>query len=511
MKIQKTMLVLSLILCILFGISCVAASDADSVIAGDANGTALASDVDDVQVASTDENPVIEQANDEVIIGSGSEGTFTELQLRIALADDGDTIKLDKDYAYDDKFPLTTGIFINKDLTIDGNGHTIDGKSISRIFNINYGSKNDLGIFKANKVTLKNIVFKNGKAKYYGGAILSFGQITVDGCTFSGNYAPTAGGAINSLGTLTLKNSKFDKNTADGDAGAVFSLTIHKSLEFYMAYFEGRNATEDSNLLLTIMQAVVSPGKDTISNCVFTNNVANGRGGGAVYAYTHIDIDSCTFDSNKAGEKGGAVFGCKDLYIENSKFNKNSVSMYGGAVYFKSHESTGKYDENGKWVSSYVFYSNLIQDSTFTNNKATQRGGAIYGFLLSDSDKTHCAKAVRCTFEGNSAAKGRDIYGGTTSNCVFKYWKLTMKKVKVKKSAKKLVLKAKLTKWDPVKGKKIKFKFNGKKYTAKTNKKGIAKVTIKKKVLKKLKVGKKVKYQAKYGKLCVKYAVKVKK
>ena len=90
--------------------------------------------------------------------------------------------------------------------------------------------------------------------------------------------------------------------------------------------------------------------------------------------------------------------------------------------------------------------------------------------------------------------------------------KLTLKKVKVKKSAKKLVLRATLKiNGKAVKGKKITFKFKGKKYRAKTNKKGVAKVTIKKKVLKKLKVGKKVKYQATYGKVTKKYTVKVKR
>ena len=59
--------------------------------------------------------------------------------------------------------------------------------------------------------------------------------------------------------------------------------------------------------------------------------------------------------------------------------------------------------------------------------------------------------------------------------------------------------------------KKITFKFNGKKYTSWTNKKGVAKVTIKKAVLKKLKVGKTVKYQATYKKDTVKKSAKVKK
>ena len=90
---------------------------------------------------------------------------------------------------------------------------------------------------------------------------------------------------------------------------------------------------------------------------------------------------------------------------------------------------------------------------------------------------------------------------------------VTLKSVTVKRSAKKLTLQATLGKVNGkyLKNKKITFKFNGKKYTAKTDKKGVAKVTIKSSVLKKLKVGKKVTYQATYSKDTVKKTVKVKK
>lgn len=88
---------------------------------------------------------------------------------------------------------------------------------------------------------------------------------------------------------------------------------------------------------------------------------------------------------------------------------------------------------------------------------------------------------------------------------------VNLKKVKVKKSAKKLTLQVTLKNKKPIKGKTVTFKFNGKTYKAKTNSKGIAKVTIKKTVLKKLKVGKKITYQATYLKDTVKKTVKVKK
>ena len=63
----------------------------------------------------------------------------------------------------------------------------------------------------------------------------------------------------------------------------------------------------------------------------------------------------------------------------------------------------------------------------------------------------------------------------------------------------------------PIKCKKLTFKFNGKIYAAKTDKRGIAKITVYKSVLKKLKVGKKVTCQVTYLKDTVKQTVKVKK
>lgn len=456
------------------------------------NGTAITSDNDEIQI--------LEQTTENDVLSAG-DGTFSALQEKINNAENGSTITLDKDYKYDEGFSKR-GIVINKNLTIDGNGHTLDGAGKSRILLIKFG------LIKNYHVTLTRIKFTNAKTDLYGGAIFNYADLTINNCEFTNNYAKYAGGAISSVGHLNCKKSKFTKNLAGGDGGAIFSLSfkLHADL---VKQFEF--TVSDGNIDITnniTFYASFKFTNDSISNCVFTSNKAKGRGGGAVYAFGNINIKSSTFTSNTAGEKGGAVFGNKNLYISNSKFTNNKASKYGGAVYFKCHGNTGHYDKNKNWVSEVEYYKNLIQGSTFTKNSAA-KGGAIYGFKSSASDK-HGAKAVKCTFGANKATNGRDIYGGTTSNCVFNYLKLTLNSANVKKSAKKLVLTAKLTKGKSlIKGKTLAFKFNGKTYKAKTNSKGIAKIAVTENVLKKLEVGKKIYYQVYYSKITVKKSAKV--
>ena len=96
--------------------------------------------------------------------------------------------------------------------------------------------------------------------------------------------------------------------------------------------------------------------------------------------------------------------------------------------------------------------------------------------------------------------------GMTYKNTVTVKQVVKSSKVTVKKTAKKLTLKAKLLiNAKLVKGKKITFKFKGKKYKVKTAKNGVAK-----KVLKKLKAGKKYAVKITYAKTTIKTTVKVK-
>lgn len=492
MKFKKELLFICIVL-LLFGIA-----------------TVNAEDLNNTELTINDDFQQLEESNDETInlpqenLLGDDDGTFTAFQKKIDDAPDGSIITLDKDYTYDEGFGIN-GIQIGKDITINGNGHSFNGLSKSRIFLI------EIGLLKNNNVVLNNIKFQNGYTDYYGGAIFNFGNLTINNCKFENNYAKCCGGAINSVGKLNCKNSVFNRNTAKGDGGAILCLSFDGSIDFYENYYKDKTIIGDMEFILPIsVDASIKFGEDYITGCTFTNNVAKGRGGGAVYAFSNLDVNSCNFKSNTAGELGGAIFGNKDLYVKNSVFTENQARKYGGGIYFKCHEITSNYN-NGKWVSGVAYFTGLFESSTFVKNSAG-KGGAIYGFVTSLSDTNFWSEAIKCTFEDNSAPSYRDTYGVITSKCTYKYLGLTLKTVKVKKSAKKLVLTATLKHGTtPLKAKKITFKFKGKKYIAKTNAKGIAKVTIKKNVLNKLKVGKKVKYQASYEKITVKKTAKVKK
>lgn len=507
MNFKRNVVVFIIMICIFFSISCVVAGDVNDV-----NMTTFENqemdNLDEDVIANSQEDLISLEDNgkegvNNALAVSKSKGTFTELQKLINEAPIGSTINLEKDYYYDEGFNKGIGVVILKNVTINGNGHTLDGMSKSRIFFVMFG------LFD-NKVTLNNIVFKNGHTSLYGGAIFSFVDLTVTKCTFKNNFAKTTAGAIASVGSLNCKKCVFNNNKATGDAGAILSVNMKLSSSFFNNFFKISSHDDPRSIINTaaglgsliyaLMNDVsLKPGTDTISGCKFYNNRATGRGGGAVYSFGHINIISSKFKSNKVGELGGAVYAAKNLYLKDSKFHDNRAGKYGGAVYFKYHEITGSYDSQGNWKSGVKFYSSTIEKCTFAQNIAKERGGAIYGFKYSEKPKLLAVKPVKCAFSDNLAPKGNEVYGGVLKNCVVKHTVLTLKNAKVKKSAKKLVLQVTLKKGSAaLKSKKITFKFNGKKYSAKTNSKGIAKVSISSKVLQKLKVGKEVKYGASY-------------
>ena len=240
------------------------------------------------EVAIDDNNLIVDVLSEDIssdshddILNAKDAGTFTALQNKINNANNGSTIILENDYSYDEGFD-ERGIKISKPLTIDGNDHTINALSKSRIF-----------VVESDNVILKNIKFINGNAPAAGGAIYSYASDS------------------------SLINSIFINNVADGNGGAIYVKGNNYNIV---------NSVSTSNTGWS-GGAICSAGMNCrISDSTFTNNKAIKS-----IAYTQIGSDIYPY---YPGGYGGAINSegnaCE---ISNSIFKGNTADRYGGAIY----------------------------------------------------------------------------------------------------------------------------------------------------------------------------------
>ena len=312
---KKGILILILLILALFSVSCIYATDAEDAIAISEDAGAMGAAQSDEMAASDDSN-VLEQIDDEELIleddvdkpilGEGaSTGSFTDLNDLINIQySSNDTITLSSNYTFngtdDDDSGFIHGISINRGVTIDGRGCTIDGSQKARIFNIGNGGA----------VKFLNINFINGKAtgsdwETDGGAIIAmYRNCVVEGCNFTNNTAKFQGGA---LMRVTAYNCTFTRNKASR-GGAIAQGDAYNSI------FTGNNAEEYGGAIYY----------GSAYNCTFTGNTAE-RDGGAIKEGSAYN---CTFTGNTANDYGGAIY-YGSAY--NCTFTGNTARM-GGAM-----------------------------------------------------------------------------------------------------------------------------------------------------------------------------------
>ena len=310
----------------------------------------------------------------DISIGITDGTSFWDLN-RTINGNDNSEITLDKNYTYvpniDDD--VKDGILINRDLTLDGNGSTLDGNHMARIFNVT-----------ATKTSFKNINFVNGNASEgNGGAITfeSYSESSIKDCNFTGNNANN-GGAIYGG---TAENCTFIDNIAvtggaiDHGIATDCSFTNNKGQHAGGAISEG-NA----------------------KNCTFTSNYAGGYGG-AIY---QGNADNCTFIGSYCGGLGGAIY---KGTASNSNFINSTVSGLGGAIHTGNATNCNFTNSTAKDGSGGAIYNGNAINCNFTNSNASGPGGAI-----------HTGNATNCTFITNTAiGPGGSIFDGNAENCRF--------------------------------------------------------------------------------------------
>ena len=303
MRYKKHMLLLALAI-FLFGIAGVWASDTNDTVTGNMDDSAVGLSDDDIM--GIDENEDVLNAN---------EKTFGDLNSKINGNSDRD-IYLDSDYKYSDRdSDFMYGISIDRDLNVYGNGHTINGSTEARIFEIKNGN-----------VAFYNITFTYGNAHYNDGGAIN-GRCTVVNCTFIGNNADWGGAlkygfAINctfthnnaryagAIGWGSAVNCTFIGNHAIGDGGA-------------MTYGSAVNCTFTDND--AEIGGAMADGSAV--NCTFIDNKASNYGG----ALDVISAVNCTFIDNKASNYGHAMHYCYYLECIGQKedyYGSNNLNLY---------------------------------------------------------------------------------------------------------------------------------------------------------------------------------------
>ena len=283
-------------------------------------------------------------------------GDFNRLQKYINDSSENSTLTLCCDYTFtigsDEN--LVDGIIINKQLTINGNGHTINALKKARIFNVT-----------ADNVVLNNITFTNATSSDYGGALYFSSLGSVENCNFTGNTASGNGGAVYFRGSGDVSNCNFTDNSANY-GGAIFIYSGNVS-----------NCNFTRNTISNGDGGAVYMYLGNVTNCNFANNLAfNGEGGAGFFIWSNCNLMNCNFTNNSAKYTGGAVY-LNSGSFEYCNFVNNSAGNNGGAVYCYDTCNVifcnfmGNYADYG---SAFYFVigasSKIFSNTCFLNNKA---------------------------------------------------------------------------------------------------------------------------------------------
>ena len=384
----------------------------------------------------------------------------------------GSVLKLSRDYngAYGSR------IQFNKDLTIDGQGHTLD--CLNTECSAFYSSSGN--------IVLKNLIIKNGHNddNYNGGAIHIEGsaQYTIEDCIFENNWADDRGGAIYNGADkpLSIINSQFNNNEADDiDGGAIYSvgdlniigstftsnkavfggaIYCEKCVEIKNSTFRYNKAKKSGGAIYARIININNNLETAPFNTFFTENKVDLYGGGALYATEYINavntifykntatncggaayarsnvnVRHCIFEFNKVTEdeafasSGGAICAGNTAIINNVTFKSNYADNKGGAVYANDvtmtndssfFEDNAAFDHGGA-IYTYKFNENVCRASFINNEAYTGDGGAIYIY------KENHVIFSNCYFEGNKCDdEGGAIYSEENINvrfCLFEY------------------------------------------------------------------------------------------
>lgn len=369
---------------------------------------------DDVQGISDDESSISTETSENTL---KEEETLSFKDVQSALAY-GNEYNLTKDVKFNPETDDKKGIMLTKRMTINGNGHTIDGANLARIFHV-WSSSGFL-------LTLNNLTLINGMHDYNdgasGGAISVTGnariRIAINNVTFIDNHANQdphvdKGGAIyinNNRAELNITDCTFENNSVKGYGGAIAVLdgdVIVSNSKFKHNYVD-----DDFGV-----GGAIYAKKITVNNCEFIdNNAGTGNGSAGAISSPNMYVYNSKFVNNSA-EFGGALGDyfdnnfVKQITVANSTFEDNTAKIAGGAIkmenrgfdaFLNIENSSFVNNDGGNFAGGAILgVSTTVKNSNFTNNTVFNYAGAISSTNL-DVDN--------CRFVNNSAKESGALF-----------------------------------------------------------------------------------------------------
>ena len=466
MKNKKHLFIL-IIFVSLLSISAASAAEYDaddSISINDNNKLILEETINEELILEDNNNDEITlDESNEAVLSEGEEHlSFTDLNTTINGNEDGE-IYLNNNYTFnpDSDSDFANGISINRNLTIHGNGFTLNGNNQARIFNIT-----------AEKVTLENIIFINDHTDANGGAIFINGPFanSIINSTFINNSAYNGGAIyINGASESNTIGGEFRDNTAANCGGGIYLKDTSTGNKFIAEFYNNtanaekrgggiffRNTSSNDYFESIFMYNNAMYGAGIFFNYEANNNIFNsdfrfnkaGSCGGAMFfrnrtnhntfkgtyinntvwmfSWTHCSWFSFkgTYINNTGLIGNGGAITFKDV-SENSLFEcdfiNNTAGDYGGAVNYRESPKNITFNTNfinntakyGGGVNFFESFDEVVFNGEFNGNKAIERGGGI---------ASKGGKIENTIFTNNSAYSGGAIYlngTGNIENCIF--------------------------------------------------------------------------------------------
>lgn len=330
-----------------------------------------------------------------------------------------------------------------------------DGTTLSEgnVYKSNTGASGGAIYVEGSVLTSKGDVFTKNKATGKGGAVYvnNKGALFVENGRFEENSAVRGGAITNDNGSpLIVHNSVFSKNTASEYGGALFH--GNGQFEVYDSEFTNNTSTLSGGAVASVfdvantlkfVRSTFTGNKGflggamaiyyglEVTDSTFIGNSTTGidDGGGAINLGGHakVSITGTTFDGNTAN-LGGAISTRPAYYLDlgnttnpkgdghwlqisNSTFTNNVATVEDKLNNTAAYSGYGMFNGFGGAIATGfrgstmngVYIGNYIEDSTFTGNKASFGGGALY-------NQGNLTVRGTTTFAGNTAQYGGAVY-----------------------------------------------------------------------------------------------------